>query len=304
MPSQPSTVARRAFAEQPVKPKEVAMNIDQVATTDWRDDGRAARVEARLAQSAFLAEPLRRLGYDSSEAWAWDNYRPTILAFIDALRRAGRSDDNGKVRLLEVGGGRGPQLTPAQADELGVALTVNDIDARELSLAPAGFETALFDIAGEVDPRFFGRFDLIYSRMVFEHVKNAPRAWRNVCALLAPGGVALAYHPTLYSPPFVVNLLVSESVSSRLLRLFFPWRHDGDYPKFPARYEMCFATPSRVAPALRDAGFSEVLIAPFFGHGYLRSAPVLREVEGALHRLAERRDWRALASYAFTLARR
>ncbi len=279
------------------------MNIVQAATTDRLDDGRAARVEARLSQSVFLAEPLRRLGYDSSELWAWDNYRPTILAFVDALRRAGRSDD-GKVRLLEVGGGRGPQLTPEQADELGVALTVNDIDARELSLAPAGLETALFDIAGEVDPRFFGRFDLIYSRMVFEHVKNAPQAWRNVRALLAPGGVALAFHPTLYSPPFVVNLLVSESVSSRLLRLFFPWRHDGDYPKFPARYEMCFATPSRIAPALRDAGFSEVLIAPFFGHRYLHAAPVAREVEGALHILAERRDWRALASYAYTLARR
>jgi len=279
------------------------MNADQVATSDWSDDGRAARVEARLSQSAFLAEPLRRLGYDSSEAWAWDNYRPTVLAFVDALRRAGRSD-NGRVRLLEVGGGRGPQLTPAQAKDLGVALTVNDIDARELSLAPPGFETALFDIAGDVDAGFHGRFDLIYSRMVFEHVKDAPRAWRNVRALLAPGGVALAYHPTLYSPPFVVNLLVAEGVSSRLLRLFFPSRHDGDYPKFPARYEMCFAAPSRVAPALREAGFSEVLIAPFFGHGYLRSVPVLRDLDGALHALAERRDWRALASYAFTLARR
>jgi hypothetical protein len=122
--------------------------------------------------------------------------------------------------------------------------------------------------------------------------------------LLAPGGVALAFHPTLYSPPFVVNLLVSEGVSSRLLRLFFPSRHDGDYPKFPARYEMCFGMPSRVAPALREAGFSEVLVAPFFGHRYLRSVPVVRDVEGALHRLAERRDWRAFASYAYTLARR
>jgi SAM-dependent methyltransferase len=279
------------------------MDIDGLAMTDLLDDGRAARVEARLAQSAFLAEPLRRLGYDSRETWAWDNYRPTILAFVEALRNAGRRQDGG-IRLLEVGGGRGPQLTPAQAEDLGVVLTVNDIDARELSLAPAGFATARFDIAGDVDPGLFGKFDLIFSRMVFEHVKNAPRAWRNIRALLAPGGVALAFHPTLYSPPFVLNWLMPEGVSARLLKRFFPWRHDGDYPKFPARYEMCFAAASRVAPALRDAGFSEVLIAPFFGHRYLRSVPVVREVEGALHVLAERRDWRALASYAYTLARR
>lgn len=279
------------------------MDIDGLAMTDLLDDGRAARVEARLAQSAFLAEPLRRLGYDSRETWAWDNYRPTILAFVEALRNAGRRQDGG-IRLLEVGGGRGPQLTPAQAEDLGVVLTVNDIDARELSLAPAGFATARFDIAGDVDPGLFGKFDLIFSRMVFEHVKDAPRAWRNIRALLAPGGVALAFHPTLYSPPFVLNWLMPEGVSARLLKRFFPWRHDGDYPKFPARYEMCFAAASRVAPALRDAGFSEVLIAPFFGHRYLRSVPVVREVEGALHVLAERRDWRALASYAYTLARR
>lgn len=267
------------------------------------DRGRSARVEARLAQSNFLAGPLRELGYDSREPWAWDNYQPTVLAFVETLRRVGRQE-NGKVRLLEVGGGRGPLLTPREGEKLGVALTVNDIDARELSLAPAGIATACFDIAGDVDPSLFGKFDLIFSRMVFEHVKDAPRAWRNIHALLAPGGVALAFHPTLYSPPFLLNWLASEGVSSRLLRLLFPWRHDGDYPKFPARYELCFATPSHVAPFLQDAGFSEVLIAPFFGHGYLRAVPFVREGDSALHVLAERRDWRWLASYAYSLARR
>ena len=265
---------------------------------------RAHRVEARLAQSAFLAAPLRRLGYDSGEAWAWDNYKPALIGFVEALRQAGRCGEDGRVRLMEIGGGRGPQFSPEEAKELGVALTVNDIDARELSLAPPGFATACFSIAGEVDRSLLGQFDFIFSRMVFEHVKDAPRAWANVASLLAPGGVALAYHPTLYSPPFIVNWLTPEAFSARLLKLFFPWRHDGDYPKFPARYEMCVAEPSAVAPKLKAAGFSEVLIAPFFGHGYLRAVPVAREIEGALHAWAERRDIRWLSSYAFTLARR
>ena len=266
-------------------------------------DDRAARVGARLAPSHFLAGPLRELGYDSRELWAWNNYRPVVLAFVETLRRAGRHD-SGTVRLLEVGGGRAPLLTPEQAGDLGVALTVNDIDARELSLAPKGFATACFNIAGDVDPALLGKFDLIFSRMVLEHVKDAPRAWRNMQALLAPGGVALAYHPTLYSLPFVLNWLMPEALSARALRAFIPWRHDDGYPKFPARYEMCFATPSRVEPMLRDAGFSEVLIAPFFGHRYLRRVPVAREAEGALQALADRRDWRLLASYAYSLARR
>ena len=278
--------------------------MDGLALTGALADERASRVEARLSQSAFLAAPLRRLGYDSREAWAWNNYKPTVLAFVESLRQAGRCGEDGKVRLLEVGGGRGPQLTPAEAEKFGVALTVNDIDARELSLAPKGFATACFNIAADVDPALAGKFDLVFSRMVFEHVRDAPRAWANVSALLAPGGVALAYHPTLYSPPFIVNWLTPEAFSARLLKLFFPWRHDGDYPKFPARYEMCVAEPGAVAPRLRAAGFSETLIAPFFGHGYLRSVPLVRDVEGALHIWAERRDVRWLSSYAFTLVRK
>ena len=33
--------------------------------------------------------------------------------------------------------------------------------------------------------------------MVFEHVQGAARAWANIAALLAPGGVAMAFHPRL-----------------------------------------------------------------------------------------------------------
>jgi SAM-dependent methyltransferase len=277
--------------------------MDGLALSGVVDDARAARVEARLSPSAFLAGPLLRLGYDSGELWAWENYKPTVLALVETLRQAGRHDGSGRVRLMEVGGGRGPQFTPEEAEKLGVALTVNDIDARELSLAPKGFATACFNIAGEVDPALHGTFDLIFSRMVFEHVKDAPRAWANAAALLAPGGVALAFHPTLYSPPFIVNWLAPEAFSVRLLKLLFPWRHDGGYPKFPARYEMCVATEA-VRRKLFAAGFSEALMAPFFGHRYLRAVPIAREIEGALHTLAERRDWRWLASYAFTLVRK
>ena len=266
-------------------------------------DARRERIERRLAPSPFLAEPLRRLGYDSRELWAWDNYRASVLAFVETCRRNGRHED-GKVRVLEIGGGRGPLLTPSEAEEVGVALTVNDIDAGELALAPASFDTAQFNVAGDFAPELAGRFDLIISRMVFEHVRDAPRAWSNVCALLAPGGVALAFHPTLYAPPFVINWLAPEALTARVLRLFFSDRHQGDYPKFPARYEMCFGDPSRVEPILRRSGFSSVLVAPFWGHRYFRHIPGLREFDAAVGDLAERRDWRLITSYAYTIARR
>jgi SAM-dependent methyltransferase len=261
------------------------------------------RVEKRLASSSFLAKPLRRLGYNSAEGWAWEQYRGTVLAMAENCRDSGRHHD-GKVRLLEIGGGRGPLLTPDEAAAAGIELTVNDIDAHELSLAPASFDKARFDIAGEVDSTWDGRFDLIVSRMVFEHVSNAPRGWANKLRLLAPGGVALAFHPTLYAPPFVINGLLPETLTARVLRLFFPNRHSEGYPKFPTRYEMCFSSPARIAPILKGLGFSEVLIAPFWRHGYFRKIPLLRELDVGLQHWAERRDWRALSTYAYTLARR
>jgi len=49
---------------------------------------RTSRVESRLSQSPFLAEPLRRLGYDCSEGWAWDNYLPTVLGMAQACRQS------------------------------------------------------------------------------------------------------------------------------------------------------------------------------------------------------------------------
>jgi len=92
-----------------------------------------------------------------------------------------------------------------------------------------------------------------------EHVRDAKRAWTNMCGLLAPGGVAFAFHPTLYAPPFLINWLAPEALTAPVLRFFFADRHDADYPKVPARYELCTAEPGVVEPALRRAGFRQVL---------------------------------------------
>jgi hypothetical protein len=47
-----------------------AAPVSITATTS--DAERQGRVARRLSPSPFLAEPLRALGYDSRELWAWD----------------------------------------------------------------------------------------------------------------------------------------------------------------------------------------------------------------------------------------
>jgi SAM-dependent methyltransferase len=226
-----------------------------------------------------------------------------VVGYVDHCRAVGRHD-GGLVRLIEIGGGRDPLLTPREARAAGVAYTTNDISERELSLGPAEFAKARFDVAGEVDATQHEAYDLVISRMVMEHVRGAPRAWANIAGLLAPGGVALAFHPTLYAPPFVINWLAPEALTGPVLRVFFDDRNDSKQPKFPARYELCTTNPAKVESALRAAGFREALSVPFWGDRYFRHIPGIRTANDALSALAEARDWRWLTSYAYTTGRK
>lgn len=254
-------------------------------------------VRARFAGRPLFA-PLAALGYDGLAMWAWTHYRATVLAFAgEHTRRHGTP-----ARLLEIGGGRDPLFAPAEAQAHALDVTVNDIDPGELARAPADHGRALFDVAGELPAAQLGAYDLVISKMVLEHVADVARAWRNVRALLAPGGVALAFIPTLHAPPFVINRLIPEAVSARVLRAVFPDRHH-ERPKFPAHYDWCFGDQRRLEPMLRAAGFADVLVVPFWTHGYFHRLPGLREADHRVQLLARARDWRTLTSYAYVVVR-
>jgi SAM-dependent methyltransferase len=225
---------------------------------------------------------------------AWQELKPTLgrLARAVAARR-----------VLEIGGGRDPLFSPEEAGQLGFDLTVNDIDREELALLPSGFQKAVFDIAGPTDEIPLGacEFDLVYSKMVFEHVHDAKQAWANVHHLLARGGVGFAFVPTLYSLPFVINRYCPEWMTSRLLRWIDPKRNNLEVPKFPAYYNWCRASESILRPTLLSVGFREATVLPFFGTPYLPGVPLLKGVTAAFDRMAARSDWRIFASYAYII---
>lgn len=230
--------------------------------------------------------------------WAWEHYELTILALARHY---------GLHRVCEIGGGRDPLFTAEQAAEHGIELVVNDIDAGELALAPPGLHTARFDIAGDlsgVRPAD-GGFDMMVSRMVFEHVDGVERAWRNIHALLAPGGVALAFFPTLWAPVFALNHMLPEKVSRAIVHALFPRRRSGgDDPIFPAFYDGCRGSARRLTPMLNRAGFRDVHVQPFWGHGYFERMPGLRQLDHGFNALAAAADWRLVTTYAYVLARK
>jgi SAM-dependent methyltransferase len=249
----------------------------------------------RQYATASVLQLIEQLRQERTSAWAWHNFENTILRLMSATSTK---------TVMEIGAGRKPMLTGEQIADLDLSYTANDVSESELARGPSGVSKACFDIAGKVDltlAPLANRFDLIFSKMVFEHIPDTRQAYRNILQLLAPGGICINYHPVLYSPPFLINLMLPEAVTAPVLRMFSPSRHDGNVPKFPAKYDRCVIS-AKFRAELRDLGFREVWQIPFFYHGYFTKIPGLFQLDRSLSKLAERRDWQGLASFSYTIA--
>ena len=251
---------------------------------------------AAAGKGGALADVFAALGVENQQQWAWDNYKRVVRAL--ASQQANPS-------LLEVGGGRDPLFDRNEIAGLG-AMTINDISPRELAVLPQGYRTACFDVAGDIAPvkHLRGSFDLAFSRMVFEHVADGERAWANLYDLLAPGGIALAFVPTLYSLPFVINKLLPDKLAAQIVKRLYPNRTDDGDPVFPARYSWCFADERRVGGMLSRLGYKEIVVLPFYGHEYYVRFPLIREANDWFTGLARRHDWRMIATHAYIAARK
>lgn len=240
-----------------------------------------------------LADVLARLGCTTDWVWAWENYKRLITAL---------GADARLTRHLEVGGGRHPLFTPEEAASHGFDITINDISAEELSRAPADFARLHCDIAAANALRTAspGVYDLVYSKMVMEHVRDAVQMWRNQYDLLAPGGIALAFVPTLFAPAFTANHVLPDRVSSAIVGKLFPGRTwEGTDPKFPAHYDLCYGDPRKLEPTLRGIGFDEVHVLPFYGYSYFEGLPGLRRADRWFTEWARRHDRRRFTSFAY-----
>jgi len=229
--------------------------------------------------------------------WAWQNYTSTVLSLIE---------QNEARSVIEIGGGRFPLLSEEDVERLGISYTSNDISARELARAPGWANKAQFDVQSPdrdgITP-FADSFDFAFSKMVMEHVASYERAYANLFTILRPGGIAIAFHPTLYAMPFVVNKLIPETASSKMLRMAFPNRHDDGIPKFAAFYDGCVISDS-VRQTIKRIGFRDIWQIPFYGHGYYNKIPLVRNAHRALTRYAMRHDVTQMATFSYTIVRR
>ncbi|CAM5772300.1 class I SAM-dependent methyltransferase [Bosea minatitlanensis] len=262
--------------------------------TGGPDAGRRPMTQA----SGSLASFFDGLRPDWHSRWAWDQYEATIL---------GLAHQFGLRSVCEIGGGRDPLFTQEEAARNGIELIVNDIDPGELALTGRGLKTVRFDIAGDLsEPDVVrGGYDMMVSRMVFEHVDGVERAWANIHELLTPGGVALAFFPTLWAPIFALNHVLPARLSRAIVHALYPARRDGgDDPIFPAFYDWCRGDPAVLAPMLKRVGFAEVHVQRFWGHEYFERMPGLKQLDHAFNAAAARLGWSLVTTHAYVVVRK
>jgi SAM-dependent methyltransferase len=200
--------------------------------------------------------------------------------------------------ILELGGGRRPSFQLSELPDNLKSYTVNDISNEELSLVPEGYDIACFDVAGDASG-FEGRYDVVFSRFLAEHVRDGRAMHRNIHKVLKPGGVAFHLIPTLYALPFVINRLLPERIGEKILTLN-PRREIS--PKFPAFYSWCRGNTPAMRRLFNQIGYERAEIRGFYGHFYYETIPVLRDIESWFAALACRNEWPWCTSYAYVTA--
>ena len=207
-------------------------------------------------------------------------------AHVDFTRRLDQLLEGlGGGKVCELGGGARPALALDFLERNGLQCLVVDISEPELRKAPPGYATLVGDVSS---PGFStgvhdGQYDLVFSRVLAEHVTDARRFHQNVRRLLRPGGIAMHFFPTLWWPPFVANRLLPESLAERILLRIEPWRErSGKSGKFPAYYHWCYGPTAGQVQRLAGVGFGIERCVAYFGENSHAPGRVLGRAQRTL----------------------
>ncbi len=120
---------------------------------------------------------------------AWDGFDSFLTNLISK---------NHIKKICDVGGGANPVLSADYIKEINIDYYLLDISQDELNKAPENYNKILADIAS---PHFQlnTKFDLVFSKMLAEHITDPEQFHKNILSCLAKNGLAVHYFPTLYT---------------------------------------------------------------------------------------------------------
>ena len=268
----------------------------EIGATEWVKR-RIAQMDQPAEYVDYLSEAspsTTRIDYrDHGELW--QGYDKSVLA----LARA-----EGVNAVAELGGGANPTIGDDEKWGFAERRVVYDISATELDKSASKVETRVADLCKPIDEGW-GSYDLVFSKMLCEHLPDPQVFHENCFKLLRPGGLSIHYFPTLGALPFFINRLIPENVSHALLRLVSPGRLDmPNLQKFPAYYRWTTGPTKRGIERFEHLGFEIEQWQSTFGHHYYFVIPPLEALERRKSELLLRHPVAWLTSYAVMVLRK
>jgi 2-polyprenyl-3-methyl-5-hydroxy-6-metoxy-1,4-benzoquinol methylase len=207
--------------------------------------------------------------------------------------------------ILEIGAGANPTLSVDYVRAAPFTYTTNDVSEGELRKADQAYQRLCLDVCYDLIPdHALSAYDLIFSRMVNEHVRDGRTYYTHIFHMLSPGGITVHCFPTLYALPFVTNRIMPECISDHLLGLMAP-RDRYQHAKFKAYYSWSRGPSSRMIRKFEAIGYQVVEYVGFFGHNYYRRFPLLHKLERFKSIfLCSHLQIAALTSYAYVILRK
>jgi SAM-dependent methyltransferase len=231
--------------------------------------------------------------FESSEL-AWGAY-PKVLH--ENLVNLGVSS------VCEVGGGANPAVELDFIERHRLKYTLLDISQHEMDKAPSGYKTVCANICNKAELPG-ERFDFVFTKMLAEHVESGKDFHQNVFDLLAPGGYAFHYFPTLFAPPFLINRFAPERLAGAALDVFSP-RDKVRRAKFPAYYSWCYGPTKSQISKFQSIGYEVVSYKGFFGAmRYYERVPFGFKISKAVAEYLARNPVPAFTSFAQVLLRK
>ena len=204
--------------------------------------------------------------------------------------------------ICDIGGGANPVLGTDYIKEKNIDYYLLDISENELNKAPENYNKILADIAS---PHFNlkTKFDLIFTKMLAEHITDPKQFHKNVLNSLNTNGIALHYFPTLYTVPFFVNYVMPERLADILLHMFES-RDRFQHAKFPAYYRWCRGPTNKQIQRFISLGYDVVEYRGFFGHPYYSKIKVLDKLNSNKTNFHLKHPNPVFTSYAYVVLRK